>query len=55
MLKILNKFKSDQSLKNAKSLINYIGKHPMAMVVATLEDNKVLHQARLVIWNCTTD
>jgi len=55
MLKILNKFKSDQSLKNAKSLINYIGKHPMAMLTASASDEDVLHQARLVIWNCTTD
>ena len=55
MLKILNKFNSNQSLKNATNLINYIGKHPMAMLTASDNDNEILHQARLVIWNCTTD
>ena len=55
MLKILNKFKSDPSLKNATNLIKYTKKHPMAMLVATLDDNKVLHQARNVIWASCPD
>jgi len=55
MLKLLNKFKSDQSLKNAISLITYTKKHPFAMLTATLDDNKVLHQARNVLWNSCPD
>jgi len=55
MLKILNKFKSDQSLRNATNLIKYTKKHPMAMLVATLDDNKILNQARNVIWASCPD
>ena len=49
MLKILNKFDLDKTEKNAKRLINHICKHPMSMLLATENDNKIIQQAKLII------
>ena len=55
MNKLLNKFNSDQSLKNAMALLKYIGKHPMAMLTASDNDSETISRARHVVWNSCPD
>jgi len=49
MQKVLNKFNSNQTEANAMLLVNYVNKHPMAMLTATNSDGEALNLAITLI------
>jgi|TARA_R110002126_G_scaffold176977_3_gene325818 acetylornithine/succinyldiaminopimelate/putrescine aminotransferase len=51
MQKVLNQFNSNQTQANAMRLVNYINKHPMAMLIASDSDNEALNCAITLIRN----
>jgi len=49
MQKVINKFNSNQTEANAMRLVNYVNKHPMAMLTATDSDGEALNLAITLI------
>ena len=45
MQKLIQKFKDQQTIENAKKLVAYVGKHPMAMCMVSSDDNVIVKQA----------
>lgn len=45
MTKLLNAYKTCNSLKNAKKLRDYTRSHPMAQCMLTVDDNHILEEA----------
>jgi len=51
MKKLIEKYAADRSLKNAKALISYIEKHPMAMTMASSENSSLIRKANSQVLN----
>lgn len=48
MEKVVNAFAAERTLKNALAVHKHLARHPMAECMATVEERKLITQARLM-------
>lgn len=51
MTKLIQKFKDDQTIENAKKLVAYNSKHPMAICMVSQADAEIIKQAQALLAN----